>query len=62
MKKYLVIRVSEYSSTMIKGAFDDENKADIYAELSNEMEELEGATYYVAVIKDKVSQDKGASK
>lgn len=46
---------------MIKGAFDDENKADTYAELSNEMEELEGVTYYVAVIKDKVSQDKGAS-
>lgn len=51
MKKYLVIRVSEYSSTMIKGAFDDENKADTYAELSNEMEASEGAKYYVAVIK-----------
>lgn len=47
---------------MIKGAFDDENKADTYAELSNEMEALEGVTYYVAVIKDNVSQDKGASK
>lgn len=57
MKKYLVVRVSEYSSTMIKGAFDDESKADTYAELSNEMEELEGVTYYVAVIK----KNKGAS-
>lgn len=51
MKKYLVVRVSEYSSTLVKGAFDDEKKAIIYAELSNEIEKLEGVTYYVAVIK-----------
>jgi hypothetical protein len=51
MKKYLVVRVSEYSSTIVKGAFDDEQKAITYAELSNEIEESEGATYHVAVIK-----------
>lgn len=55
MKKYLVIRVSEYSSSLIKGAFDDERKAEIYAELSNEVEDTEGVAYYVAVIKDKES-------
>lgn len=51
MKKYLVVRVSEYSSTLVKGAFDDEQKATTYAELSNEIEESEGVTYHVAVIK-----------
>ena len=51
MKKYLVVRVSEYSSTLVKGAFDDEQKAITYAELSNEIEESEGVTYHVAVIK-----------
>lgn len=51
MKKYLVVRVSEYSSTLVKGSFDDEQKATTYAELSNEIEESEGVTYHVAVIK-----------
>ena len=35
MKKYLVVRVSEYSSALVKGAYDDEQKATTYAELSN---------------------------
>lgn len=51
MKKYLVVRVSEYSSIIVRGAFDDEQKAITFAELSNEIEELEGVTYHVAVIK-----------
>lgn len=57
MKKYLVVRVSDCISTIIKGAFDDEQKATTYAELSNEIEESAGVTYHVAVIK----QNKGAS-
>lgn len=51
MKKYLVVRVSDTISTIIKGAFDDEQKATTYAELSNEIEESAGVTYHVAVIK-----------
>ena len=52
MKKFLVIRVSEYSSSLIKGAFDDERKAQTYADLSNEIEDTDGVRYYVAVIKE----------
>ena len=37
---------------LIKGAFDDEHKAEIYAELSNEVEGTDDVTFYVAVIKE----------
>ena len=53
MKKFLVIRFSEYSSPYVKASFDDERKAEIFAELSKMQEEKDWVTYYVAVITDK---------
>lgn len=54
-KKFLVIRFSKYSSPYVKGTFDDERKAEVYAELSNEIEKDMDGEYYVAVIKEKNS-------
>ena len=54
MKKYLVIQVSKYGSMDIEGSFDDERKAAIFAELSNQKGNDDHYTYHVAEIKETV--------